>query len=347
MKCIFCMNERAPSDEHIFPLGIGGSLTIDRVCRECNSEIGSRVDSALTDNFLIRVRRAQLGLAGNSGKPPTIYEHLLGVGTLSGDNEGNVHIKFNEETRKLDIRAIPHLKDVSAESGVVSRQIIVDVRDRGKIPKIIQRERKRYGLPPLSDDELAEEVNRATQTVTTIVNPQVQLKFSINFAFLRHAMIKIAYELAFLWLGEDYLDDPLAAVLRSAILSPDATATDGLAAFIGIPEECDAFKLWQAHGAHHIACSSVVDNGICVAVRIFDIYAAVVMVSNHAGRYLKGADESAKMRFLALDAADGRMHSSPYSEELLRMAIAMTAAKRVIPVPDPLSDQIGPDTILY
>jgi transposase, IS6 family len=67
MRCIFCLKERPGSEEHVFPLAIGGTLTTDRVCEPCNSTLGSRVDSALTDNFAVRIRRAELGLAGNSG----------------------------------------------------------------------------------------------------------------------------------------------------------------------------------------------------------------------------------------------------------------------------------------
>ena len=68
MKCIFCLEERPGTDEHVFPLAIGGSLIFDRVCAGCNSDLGSRIDTAISDNFLIRNHRARLGLAGNSGK---------------------------------------------------------------------------------------------------------------------------------------------------------------------------------------------------------------------------------------------------------------------------------------
>ena len=38
MRCIFCLKERDPSLEHVFPAAIGGTLTIDRVCKPCNVE---------------------------------------------------------------------------------------------------------------------------------------------------------------------------------------------------------------------------------------------------------------------------------------------------------------------
>ena len=45
--------------------------------------------------------------------------------------------------------------------------------------------------------------------------------------------MKIAYELAFLWLGESRLDDPLAVELRDAILKDDIDSTNSLARYVG------------------------------------------------------------------------------------------------------------------
>jgi hypothetical protein len=87
--------------------------------------------------------------------------------------------------------------------GKKARQIALDGRDKDQIPKIIQRERKRHGLPPLSREEVAiEACNYETKTVE---NPLVQVTLKVIFAYLRHAMFKIAYELAFLWLASPTL----------------------------------------------------------------------------------------------------------------------------------------------
>jgi hypothetical protein len=75
-------------------------------------------------------------------------------------------------------------------------------------------------MPPLSQEQLTAEFLKWTQHITTVENPSVLFELTFSFAYLRHAMIKIAYELAFLWLGESYLDDQSAADLRSAIREP-------------------------------------------------------------------------------------------------------------------------------
>ncbi len=47
MRCIFCRQEKKHSEEHIIPESIGGIVTISNVCRDCNSKLGTEVDSEL------------------------------------------------------------------------------------------------------------------------------------------------------------------------------------------------------------------------------------------------------------------------------------------------------------
>ena len=215
MLCIFCLKERSPSLEHVFSLAIGGTITTDRLCQQCNSVLGSRVDAALNNFLPIRIRRANLGLAGHGREPPDRFEILLGEHKVIGPAANRIRTTFNKATGKLDHRQLYHVADVVLPDGKKARQVTLDERDINQIPKIIQRERKRHGLPPLPKEGLAAAAKRFT--ITVVDNPLVQVTINVSFAFLRHAMMKIAYELAFLWLGEAYLDDPTARELRKAI----------------------------------------------------------------------------------------------------------------------------------
>lgn len=328
MRCIFCLQERPGSEEHVFPLAIGGRLTTDRVCEPCNSVLGSRVDAALSDSLMVRTRRAQLGLAGNSGVPPSLHEILLGVHQLAEDPEPRIKSTFNKATGKLDLRALHHASDIVMPDGSRARRIVMDERDIGQLPKIIQKERERHGVPPLPEEQLAEEVRKAAENITIINNPGVLIKRSYSFAYLRHALIKIAYELAFLWLGESYLDDPSAAELRITICKPDPDSTNGLPVWAGDAENCDAFKLWLADKTHHLAYAFAGNDGIAVAVRVFDIHAAVVWVTKDAARYLPDPNANTKLRFLSIEPVSGRMQDTPVMDELLRIAQAMTEIGR-------------------
>lgn len=317
----------------MFPLAIGGHITTDRVCKECNSTLGSRVDKALSDFFPIRVRRAELGLAGNAASPPGRFELLSGDVTMTGEAGGRLRVTYDEATNKLDLHRLYQASDVVTPDGTKIRQITIDARDKAQLPVIIERERKRHGLPPLSDEELA--IAASNYTTQTIVNPTVLHNFSVSYAYLRHAMFKIAYELAFLWLGETYLDDPVAIELRTAICKPDITSTDGLLGYIGKASECTAFSNWTPHQAHHLAFSNVAANHIMIAVRIFDLYAACVPVSRDSTRYF--GNYANDFRFIALDAVSGKKIETTLAEETHRMVTAMLASETFPrPVSDPL-----------
>jgi len=164
-----------PSLEHIFADAIGGRLTINRVCAECNSELGKRADAALSDNLLVRLRRARLGIEGRSGAP-ALHEMLLGDHELQDGQDRRVQVRPDKATGKIDIRALYHAKNVELPNGGKAREILIDERDKDQLPKILQRERKRHGLPPFTDAELAHEI--AKFAVTEIVNPEGHLCFS-------------------------------------------------------------------------------------------------------------------------------------------------------------------------
>ena len=298
---------------------------MDRVCKPCNSVLGGRVDVALSDNFLVRGHRARLLLAGNSGEPPAMHELLLGVGRLANNPEQRIEITFDERTQKLVTRALHHASDVIMQDGSKARRIVVDEKYAGELSKIVQRERKRHGAPPLSAEELEKEISRFKENVTTTENTSVVFERSYSFAFVRHAMIKIAYELAFLWLGEDYLDDPSAAELRSAICAEDPNSTDNLPAYVADATDFGAFKLWPASETEHLAYAFVGNDGIAIAVRVFNIHAAFVWVTKEAPRFLSDQNAGQKLRFIRMDALSGKMLDIPVMDEYGRISAKMVA----------------------
>jgi hypothetical protein len=198
------------------------------------------------------------------------------------------------------------------------------------------RERKRHGLPPLDDQQLA--AAAADYTVHTVENPAVLLSLDVSFAYLRHAMIKIAYELAFLWFGEDYLTDPLAVELRAAICNPDIASTDQVASSIGFAGEGVAFsKFWVPNEKHHLAyANTAADKAIVICVRIFDIYEAIVVVSREPSRYITNSTGRERLRFLAIDAIGRRTIDTTFDQEVLRLGRAMSMQRRLPPFTDPL-----------
>jgi hypothetical protein len=305
--------------------------------------LGSRVDAALSDFFPIRMRRAKLRLAGNSGNIPELCEMFFGQSKLIGETVKRARTTFDKATGKLNHRLLHHASDVVMPDGNKVRQISIDARDISEIPKIIRRERKRSNLPPLSEEMLADAAKKFT--VNTIENPLMHISLSISFAYLRHAMIKIAYELAFMWLGDFYLEDPLAVELREAICNPDLASTDNIKGYVGFAneEQFAVFESWTPHEEHHLVFSSVVAGSVIVAVRLFDIYAAAIVVSQEAHRYFRTASDSTKLRFIAIDAVSGNTINTTVYEEFKRIETEMTKHRRIPPFPDPLSPNIAPE----
>jgi hypothetical protein len=286
----------------------------------CNSYLGKRVDVELSNNFIMKGHRAKLRLAGNSGKPPPIYESLVGIGKLASNPEQRVEITFDKITQKPVVRMLPHISDVIMPNGNKARRIVVDQKDTGELAKIIQRERKRHGVAPLSEEALEKEIKRFQDNATIIENPSIIFERSYSVAFIRHAMIKIAYELAFLWLGEDYIDDPSATELRNAIFATDPNSTDKLPAYISNAEGFEAFKMWPQSETEHLAYAFVNDDGIAIAIRLFNIHAAFVWVTKLQERYISEVGADQKIRFMRINALSGKILNIPLTEEFGRIA---------------------------
>ena len=67
------LNESETSREHVIPLSLGGNNAFTvRVSRKFNSDIGSKIDGALSNDFFMLSRRSQLDVRGHSRKRPKL-----------------------------------------------------------------------------------------------------------------------------------------------------------------------------------------------------------------------------------------------------------------------------------
>lgn len=73
-----------------------------------------------------------------------------------------------------------------------------------------------------------------------------------------------------------------------------------------------------------------------VAIRIFDLYASAVTVSEDPNRYFRVHTDSSKLKFLAIDAVSGKMVHTTFDAERGRIAETMTVERRRPPFADPL-----------
>jgi hypothetical protein len=119
--CIICDQERPESEEHVFPLAIGGCVVTLRVCNDCNSKLGARVDAPLVDHLAIVLRREELKIAGRGGVPST-FDRILGKSVLARDQSHQLRTSIDPTTNTLDIRSIPNISKVTLPDGRVADQ---------------------------------------------------------------------------------------------------------------------------------------------------------------------------------------------------------------------------------
>lgn len=265
--CIIChRNQVEASDEHIIPKALGGYMHTWKVCKECNSTMGHKVDSLITTQYFITFERYKHQLRGQSGE--AVKNPL--IGTFLGD-DGNKY-KIEEEEGKLISHLVTSTK-ISDDGNQMS--IIVDGRDKEKVGDIIAKfcKRKGYELPE-KIPELAIEKKPA---------PAVQIQSSINIADISLAMLKIAYEFTACILPE-YIHDAEAKKIAEILLSADSKRLNEIQISTNMFE--DVFQPifgnyidFSKNTRHYILLINI-ENKLCCFVKLFNLFCVPIAMSN-------------------------------------------------------------------
>lgn len=311
MECIFCRNRKSEDDfskEHIFPDSIGGTLCIDSVCKDCNDYLGHSIDNHLCDHLLIQFERLLRKIPGKSGKIPNPLEK----GVLA-DGSGRTIYKINSEGKPEGVYLVPSVTRSKVTKGKERVRIVVDATDKNEIPKILKKIEARTG-GKFSHDAVScfkEEF---------IPNPLVHYSAQIHATSYERAILKIAYELAWLWLGQKYLNDPTAEILRACIMDKSLENHEWSSKYSIrgsidlITPEIDRFPWWKRENDPHVAFMVEVDNFIGCYVRIFKNFDAMITVSEDSSRY-----PGFIPKFLAISTDKGTRRELPFYEELERL----------------------------
>jgi HNH endonuclease len=312
MRCFFCLRERDPSDEHVFPKAIGGTVATGRVCKSCNDFLGAKVDVLLTNHPAILIKRGELGMMTRAGKAVDGFRQLFSEGSLAADPEKRIQLVLDKTTGKLVPKMKYHAKRTPLENGTENVEISLDENDIGRLETIVQRERKRAGQPPLPENEIAALILSAKQNMRKIDKPEVIYNTKVDISNYHRAICKIIYELACMWLGDDYIGDNIGTQLRHFVL--DGTPTQ-VPALIEFRNDVPALSLWQNEPKAHIALAMQQHEDVVIAIRVFNAISAVVIVTKNAKRLrtIEGG------RFLLIGLARNRSRRSTLDEEILRM----------------------------
>jgi len=277
MRCIFCLDEKPGllfTDEHVFPKAIGGRFVIRNVCKRCNDLLGSRVDCRLTEHVVVQAARGALDLAGKGGRVPKLLEHMA----LAG-KPGHRLVNRLDAHGKPQHYLVPHVERRTNADGCESVSIVVDVSDRDRLPEMLNKMRSRAGLSILPSDE----IQSRAQVVCT-PHPVMEKHFTVDEHEYKRCILKIAYELTCHWLGEGYLDDPHAELMRRCVVSEEAPDEEMTRLFfdrIDYHEDGGLGRFWDFEEDSHLGMLTPLwtEAGIAAYVRIFKIFEGTLLVS--------------------------------------------------------------------
>lgn len=222
MKCIFCLQEKPSSDEHVIPDSIGGTLRVKEVCRECNNTLSRLVDNPFANCSPIQLARYTHSLGGKRDNIPFPFN---GIGTIDTGQKISLNRNF-----------VPHLKrklDISETSnGGLKIFFNADAADKENFDKMLGAPLRKVLVtkcPDFSDEKIDKLIGEIVEQAKnqTLVSDQKHIKqeWNITLDDLRSEFMKIAYELWFRRFGYPWIEESATAkVLRAVIMNRDSSS---------------------------------------------------------------------------------------------------------------------------
>lgn len=298
IQCIFCLEEKKPSKEHIFPDSLGGLLIINDVCKECNDELGGKVDYHLVDHGLMQLARFTKGLKGKKGAIP----NPLGTGKSMDDPDMTLRYKHKSNGTPESLYVVPNVKNDDGKY-----RVIVDASEPDKLVETVNTILKRNRLESMTKEEI---LSKAQYERTE--NPRMNIEMVLDMNSYRKAIIKIIYEMAYYWLGKDYLKDEMALKIRHYILSKELEV-DGLIGKVELIGDKNGVLSSFADSDSHIAVLIKDKNRISCYVNVFNNFYGLLVVTENAFLY-----KNISNRFLLNDTKEKLFRECSLAEEITR-----------------------------
>jgi HNH endonuclease len=166
MLCIFCKENKKPSEEHIIPRNVGGSVVTYQVCETCNSIFGSEVDSELIMHAHIFEAYKELDRMQKPDIKFVFRESAF-------ETPKGLEIKVSRDSLSSRIRP----------TKISETEFIVDISDTKFVFDYIKKERKQKGF---SDEFISEQISdylqwaKSKQANESYINEKLELTaFSI------------------------------------------------------------------------------------------------------------------------------------------------------------------------
>jgi len=290
MLCIFCMLEKPErkSGEHIFPVGIGGAFTVKRVCQHCDSRLGNFADSPLQRQFDVEQRRIEFKLRGHRGTVPDPVAEAI-KRPLPHPTEPGQRIRIRRaDDGSTTIESVTHIEyETGIENGrrwiKATSNTVINPRDSDSVPILSRSALRKIGI---LDEAVVEAVTRDLIESLETHNQSITVAVPVPMRKGGHqlGLLKIAYELAWLWLGDLWLEDPTARAMRR-ILAGDTTASGD----VTLNASMDLGEILEIAGLNprttHIAFLSPAFGRLMLTIRLFDAHTIGVIVTDDPRKY--------------------------------------------------------------
>ena len=206
-RCWYCGQPTlADNDppEHVVPSVLGAELTTDRVCRECNTKAGRKIDKPFLEDWFVAWQRVLWDIRDHrrrqDRRPPMPKEELT--------------LPSGARARLRHDGTLEVIPDVDRADGRISIVAGSDAEAEEMIRKI--RERARREGKTLTLDDTRRELSN-----------EVAGRVNISQLVWLRATTKMAVATASLVLDELWLDTPQAAKYREFMWDADPTTFDG------------------------------------------------------------------------------------------------------------------------
>ncbi|MDA5479712.1 HNH endonuclease [Yersinia intermedia] len=263
------------NDEHVIPDVLGGVYVINTVCKDCNSNLGSKVDIKIINEFASKIFRHNQNLKGKSGKLPIIFPSAL----MNQLDEKEKYRLENGDGGRITPKLIHSDLEIEAlekETYYVKMKFddsMSTVEMQQQADKIISKEMKKRKLG----------YNIINSNIV-LVKSEIKLSFDVdissNDSFI--SVLKMAYEFSVSNLS-GYNDDPqshvIAGILENACYEEALNYVRGHNTF-EMPV-CDKFNvLFSLQKDRHILLLNNFEGKLGCMVYLKDIGFYCVNLSN-------------------------------------------------------------------
>jgi hypothetical protein len=279
--CIICQSASRGSKEHIIPESLGNrSLITYALCESCNKSSGEKIDDYVNQMGLINLYREILRIGGKNGHIPTVLSQ--------GKDALNRRVSFN---LSKGFHWAPFLCEV--DNGLLVCH--------NSEQEALEALRKRLARDGFSEDEIAT-IKKETKLVPPsrylcIGGVKFDVKLDHQNSFL--LILKIAYEYAYLKLGDQYLNDTIGNDIRKCIFTSLSNKDHGNieSCYIRKSDFLDEFleslTTDEDHRGHLLAMFKTIDNALILYVSLFMCpeLSYEVLLSKEATQYTLNCEE--------------------------------------------------------